>query len=230
MFQLYYWFANIAAAIAFLSLPRLPLQVWGSISVKKGYLVTFIVGLVMFAISATILVVFGFILKKWFVKAPEGSVVPSFFRTSFAAAKSSKRGKLMITCFLTILLVVLLSIPNFFVPGQAQVVLNNTIGAFIVMSMIGLICFGTDNSWGQNASNGIDNGITGTMVNNASAVWALMPYLAFGIPFWACYNQMNTNLIHQACQTNSYYGEISAAANSFAARRCQHSTVASLLR
>lgn len=209
MFVYYYWATNFAAGIAFLLMAQIAVQGMGSISPENGFFVTFVVGAVAYAASFSVI---SAVREKLWVRKPSGSALPTFFKVTYGAMKNSVSGRIVVASYLALFGGILLAIPNFF--------LNNDIVTYITVvliltSMFIMIIFGRKADW-VNAATGFEP----ADVQATFDIYRLSPYIAFNIPFWAVYNQMNSNFITQGCQMDTSLGSSQVSPTLLLALNC----------
>lgn len=204
MFQFYYWFTNVAAGTAFLVAPYISTNGLASVTIKDGFLCTFIVSAFCYGASGSILTYMGIVRKSFYVRGASGSVVPDFVKCSWRVAKKDKRGMALYLSTCLLFFAVVLAIPNMLITNpDVQTAINYVLGAFFIICFFIMIVFGNNTEW---VTRDVAEEDRKKMTDFAS-IWRLLPYVALCLPFWGIYNQMNTNFLWQSCQYNNYLND-----------------------
>lgn len=200
---------NVAAATAFMVMNQIAVEGMGVVKQENSFSFVFLMGTIFCLISLSMLV-FG--SKKIYAMTPTGSVLTSFAKVTKAALKNAptKKGHILLTGLALLFIAILASIPSFFFDAPA---LDYTLAAIIMIACAIMIIFGRDSTWMNNAaiSNPAMYSLDDVNVKAGRDVYRLFPYMAFAIPFWGIYNQMNTGFISQGCQMSNLVGTFRVA-------------------
>jgi len=187
----FYWCTNVAATVAFMLMAGIALNGMGAIPQEMGFIFTFAVGTISLVLATASFLVGT---PRYYLARPQGSALPLFFRITGSGC-ATFAGKAIVAASFFMILGVIITIVGFFVPSPY---ITYIAGGFIGAGYFLLIIFGRSAEWVTRGCEG--KGHDPQAIDDAKQVYRMMPYVAFVVPFWAVYNQMNTNFPIQGCQ------------------------------
>jgi len=202
-FGLYFWFANIAAAVAMFLINYIAFEGLGAIQVRTGFsiLFPFIIGAACASIVLIIMTACGPFLFK---PKPEGSLLLEFFKITKAALTNkpeTNNGRILVASLIGLLLTVFIEIPMFFMNPRSKGTLEFrcTLGGLIIFLVGLVVIFGRDSSWVYHARTSAGK-FSDRVITGSAEIYRITPFLALATPFFAVCNMMSTLFVAQGCQ------------------------------
>lgn len=196
-----YWITNIGAGIAFLVFAQMQVMGMGKITPDKSFMVVFIICACLLGLAGVVML--G-VSKNTFVAVPQGSAMTVFVKITVSAVRAgSKRGAIVVSGLISLILASIVSVPSIFINRSW---LDYLLASIIIIACVALVVAGRDGSWVHKCKERDPNRFSEAEISGAADVYRLSPYIAMAIPFWAVYNQMNTNFVSMACQMNNEKG------------------------
>jgi len=202
-FGTYYWFANIAAAVAMFLINYISFEGLGSVKIGSdfSYLFPFIIGAGATTMVLITMAAFG---NNFFRPKPEGSLVVEFGKITKAALTNKpekNHGRILVGSLIFLILTVVIEVPSFFMDPSSNGTLafQCTLGVLILVLSGLVVIFGRDSSWVHHARASAGKFSDRTIAGTAE-VYRITPFLALAVPFWSVYNSMSTLFVAQGCQ------------------------------
>lgn len=198
-FNWFYWAINIGATFSYGVLTNLAVNgVPPYIGAEYGFFVSFLIPSIVFVVA---FFVFYGGKARYRQMPPKGSALSQFLAVLLQAGRSSRRGQVVLSGWISFIPGIILTTISYFVAQPWMHMMLALSGAtFVVYGTVVLICTGSSTQWLRLAIRENGGSFAAAQVKDVSQVMRLSPYLSFIILFWAVYGQQGSNFVLQGCQ------------------------------